>query len=76
MKVVEQGHSQRPFLSAPVPSIRPEHPLDPPGLGLDELDVQERVGRDPLEADVPLGVDQERAVERLALEVVVGAGRA
>ncbi len=42
------------------------------GLGLDELDIEERVGRDALEADVALGVDQERAVQRLALEIVVG----
>ena len=48
------------------------HPVHPGRLGLDELDIQERVGRDPLEPDVALGVDQEGAVQRLVLEVVEG----
>ena len=47
-----------------------DNSVDPLGLGLDELDFQERVGRDSLESDVALGVNQEGGVEGLALEVV------
>ena len=52
--------------------IPPDNSINPPGLGFDELDVEKRIGRDPLETNVPLGVDQKRAVEWLVLEVVVG----
>ena len=53
-------------------SISVRHPVNAFGLGLDEFDVQERIGRNPLEADIALGVDQDRAVQRLAFEIVVG----
>ena len=45
----------------------------PNGFTLDELDVQERLGADPLEPDAASAVDQERAVQRRVLEVVVTA---
>jgi len=42
-------------------------------LFFDEVDIKERVGRNPLESDESLGVDQEGAVQGDVLEVVVGA---
>src|SRR5437016_1223443 len=46
---------------------------DPGGLALGEIGVEEGVGRDPLEADIPLRVDEKRPVQGLALEVVEAA---
>ena len=58
-----------------VRSRRLEQPVDPGRLRLDEFNLEERVGGDPLEPDHSLGVDQERAVERLIFEVVERAVR-
>jgi hypothetical protein len=46
-----------------VAASRLHQTVHPRGLVLDEIDVEERVGGDPLEADLFLGVDQNGAVE-------------
>src|SRR5262249_34713158 len=49
-----------------------DHPIHPRGFGFNEVHIQERLGRDPLIADIASGIDQERPVEGLILEVIEG----
>lgn len=65
--MIEQWHGVRTLKSV----LLAQNSIDPPRLTLDELNLKKRIGRNSLEPNVPLDVNQERTVQRLVLKVVV-----